>query len=240
LASALSMITSRFNRWRLVFLIFLVVYAALMLLYLDYAPIRWDETPHLYGGLLLSRGQFDEYLRESAFYPPLLDATTALYFKTIGLSVLSARLVAVTFGLWTKKRFDCSCFVVFDAGLRLFVQNGNDRNHATVLFLNFSASVLLLDTHKKRQDADSNRNNPRLRISCQISGGDRRHNRLGQLTHFWQTASFGQAQQVFDCSIGCRSCCCAMGDHHLSAIRYENVRKMALCGWYGQRGKARI
>jgi len=113
LASALSMITSRFNRWRLVFLIFLVVYAALMLLYLDYAPIRWDETPHLYGGLLLSRGQFDEYLRESAFYPPLLDATTALYFKTIGLSVLSARLVAVTFGL-------LSVWIVFEYGYKLY------------------------------------------------------------------------------------------------------------------------
>jgi len=107
------MITSRFNRWRLVFLIFLVVYAALMLLYLDYAPIRWDETPHLYGGLLLSRGQFDEYLRESAFYPPLLDATTALYFKTIGLSVLSARLVAVTFGL-------LSVWIVFEYGYKLY------------------------------------------------------------------------------------------------------------------------
>jgi 4-amino-4-deoxy-L-arabinose transferase-like glycosyltransferase len=113
LASALSRIASRFNRWRLAFLIFLVVYAALLLLYLDYAPIRWDETPHLYGGLLLSRGQFDEFLRESAFYPPLFDATTALYFKTVGLSVLSARLVAVTFGL-------LSVWIVFEYGYRLY------------------------------------------------------------------------------------------------------------------------
>jgi 4-amino-4-deoxy-L-arabinose transferase-like glycosyltransferase len=113
LASALSRIASRFDRWRLAFLIFLVVYTALLLLYLDYAPIRWDETPHLYGGLLLSRGQFGEYLRESAFYPPLFDATTALYFKTIGLSVLSARLVSVTFGL-------LSIWMVFEYGYRLY------------------------------------------------------------------------------------------------------------------------
>jgi hypothetical protein len=113
LASALSRIASRFNRWRLAFLVFLIVYTALLLLYLDYAPIRWDETPHLYGGLLLSRGQFDEYLRESAFYPPLFDVTTALYFKTVGLSVLSARLVAVTFGL-------LSIWIVFKYGYKLY------------------------------------------------------------------------------------------------------------------------
>ena len=89
------------------------MYTALLLLYLDYAPIRWDETPHLYGGLLLSRGQFEEYLRESAFYPPLFDVTTALYFKTIGLSVFSARLVSVTFGL-------LSVWIVFEYGYKLY------------------------------------------------------------------------------------------------------------------------
>jgi 4-amino-4-deoxy-L-arabinose transferase-like glycosyltransferase len=113
LAPALSRIASRFNKWRLAFLIFLIVYTALLLLYLDYAPIRWDETPHLYGGLLLSRGQFGEYLRESAFYPPLFDATTSLYFKIIGLSVFSARLVAVTFGL-------LSIWIVFEYGYKLY------------------------------------------------------------------------------------------------------------------------
>jgi len=113
LAHALSRIASRFNRWRLVFLAFLIVYAALLLLYLDYAPIRWDETPHLYGGLLLSRGQFEEYLQESSFYPPLFDVTTALYFKIIGLSVFSARLVAVTFGL-------LSIWIVFEYAYKLY------------------------------------------------------------------------------------------------------------------------
>jgi 4-amino-4-deoxy-L-arabinose transferase-like glycosyltransferase len=113
LASALSRIASRFNRWRLAFLVFIVVYTALLLLYLGYAPIRWDETPHLYGGLLLSRGQFGEYLRESAFYPPLFDATTALYFKTVGLSVFSARFVSVTFGL-------LSIWTVFEYGYKLY------------------------------------------------------------------------------------------------------------------------
>jgi 4-amino-4-deoxy-L-arabinose transferase-like glycosyltransferase len=104
LVPILTRIVRRFNRWRLVFLFFLIAYTALLLLYLDYAPIRWDETPHLYGGLLLHNGQFDDYLRESSFYPPLFDAVTAFYFKVLGVSVFSARLVAVTFGIlsvWT-------------------------------------------------------------------------------------------------------------------------------------------
>jgi 4-amino-4-deoxy-L-arabinose transferase-like glycosyltransferase len=108
LAPVLSDIARRFNRWRLAFLLFLVVYALLLLLYLGYAPIRWDETPHLYGGLLLNRGQFDDYLRESAFYPPLFDAVTAFFFKILGSSVFSGRLVAVTFGIlsiWTLFEF---------------------------------------------------------------------------------------------------------------------------------------
>ncbi len=113
MASALSRIASRFNRWHATFLIFLVAYTTILLLYLDYAPIRWDETPHLYGGLLLSRGQFLEYLRESAFYPPLFDVTTALYFKTMGLSVFSARVVAVTFGV-------LSLWIVFEYGYKLY------------------------------------------------------------------------------------------------------------------------
>jgi hypothetical protein len=84
-----------------------------MLLYLDYAPVRWDETPHLYGGLLLSRGQFDDFLRENAFYPPLFDVTTALFFKVMGISLLSARLVAVTFGL-------LSLWIVFEYANKLY------------------------------------------------------------------------------------------------------------------------
>ena len=110
MASALSNLVSRFDRWQLAFLVFLAAFAALMLLYLDYAPVRWDETPHLYGGLLLSRGHVDDFLHENAFYPPLFDVTTALFFKAIGVSLLSARLVAVTFGL-------LSLWIVFELSL---------------------------------------------------------------------------------------------------------------------------
>jgi len=61
--------------------------------------IQWDETPHIYGGLLLSRGHFQEYTRAGSFYPPLFDIMIAFYFKILSSSVFSARLVAVTFGV---------------------------------------------------------------------------------------------------------------------------------------------
>ncbi len=84
-----------------------------MLLYLDYAPIRWDETPHLVGGLLLSRGQLHEYTQTYLFYPPLFDFTTSLYYLVIGASVFSARLVALTFGI-------LSVWIVFEYTYRLY------------------------------------------------------------------------------------------------------------------------
>ena len=111
--SILSKIAKRFDKWRLAFFIFLIGYAVLLLFYLGYAPLRWDETPHLYGGLLLSRGQFEEYLRESAFYPPLFDVTAALHLKLIGLSLFSARLVALIFGI-------LSVWIVFEYGNKLY------------------------------------------------------------------------------------------------------------------------
>ena len=113
LTSVLSGIVRHFNRWRLVLSIFLLVYSALLLLDLGYAAIQWDETSHLYNGLLLSRGHLQEYIQEGSFYPPLFDVTTALYFKILGLSVFSARLVAVTFGV-------LSVWCVFEYAYRLY------------------------------------------------------------------------------------------------------------------------
>ena len=113
MTAVLSGIARGFNRWRLVFLLFLLVYAAILLLYLDYAPIRWDETPHLLGGLFLSRGQLQAYTQTYLFYPPLFDFTTALYYLIIGSSVFSARLVALTFGI-------LSVWIIFEYTYRLY------------------------------------------------------------------------------------------------------------------------
>jgi 4-amino-4-deoxy-L-arabinose transferase-like glycosyltransferase len=101
-----------FNRWRLALVLFLLVYAALLLYYLDYALIRWDETQHLVGGLLLSRGHVQVYMQFS-YYPPLFDLTTALTFNVMGPSVFSARLVALTFGI-------LSVWAVFEYAYQLY------------------------------------------------------------------------------------------------------------------------
>jgi 4-amino-4-deoxy-L-arabinose transferase-like glycosyltransferase len=113
LTSVLSGVLRYFNRWRLVLSIFLLVYTALLVLDLSYNPILWDETPHLFGGLLLSRGHLQEYIQEGSFYPPLFDVTTVLYFKILGLSVFSARFVAVTFGI-------LSAWCVFEYAYRIY------------------------------------------------------------------------------------------------------------------------
>lgn len=112
-APLLSRVVQRYGKWRLAFAFFLLAYALLLLLYLDYAPIRWDETPHLYGGLVLNNGQFDDYLRESSFYPPLFDIVTAFFFRLFGVSLFSARLVAVTFGV-------LSVWTIFEYALRFY------------------------------------------------------------------------------------------------------------------------
>jgi hypothetical protein len=109
----LSRLVQRYGKWRLAFLAFLLAYTVLLLLYLGYAAIQWDETPHLVGGLLLSRGQIHEYTAEYTFYPPLFDATTAMYYLVLGASIFSVRLVALTFGILTV-------WVVFEYSYRVY------------------------------------------------------------------------------------------------------------------------
>jgi hypothetical protein len=113
MAPLLSHLVQRYGKWRLAFALFLLAYALLLLLYLDFAAIQWDETPHLVGGLLISRGQIQEYTTKYLFYPPLFDATTALYYLVLGANVFSVRLVAFTFGILTV-------WVVFEYAYRVY------------------------------------------------------------------------------------------------------------------------
>ncbi len=101
MVSLLSRLVQRYGKWRIAFAIFLLAYTLLLLLYLDFAAIQWDETPHLVGGLMISRGQIEEYITKYLFYPPLYDVTTALYYLVLGANVFSVRLVAFTFGVLT-------------------------------------------------------------------------------------------------------------------------------------------
>ena len=87
------------NKWRLAFLAFAVIYAYLVTLSLGYMSTQWDEMPHLYGALLLTRGQTQAYLTTYGYYPPLLDILTTGYIQIFGVTSVVGRLVSVTFSL---------------------------------------------------------------------------------------------------------------------------------------------
>lgn len=87
------------HRWRLAFLIFAIIYACVLVYYLGYMSVQWDEMPHLYGGLLLTRGQTQLYLTTYGYYPPLFDLFTTGYLQIFGVSAIAGRLVSVTFAL---------------------------------------------------------------------------------------------------------------------------------------------
>jgi hypothetical protein len=90
-----------FNKWRLALLIFSVVYAFFLLLELGYMTIQWDEMSHLYGGLLLSRGQTQAYLTMYGYYPPLYDLLTTGFYQILGASATTGRLTAVMFSMFS-------------------------------------------------------------------------------------------------------------------------------------------
>jgi 4-amino-4-deoxy-L-arabinose transferase-like glycosyltransferase len=88
------------SREEILFGLLTVVCAVLLLLNLMNMTVLWDETPHLYGGLLLSRGNVAGYFSFTQ-YPPLVDTLIAAYFMGLGANVFTARLVSVTFALLT-------------------------------------------------------------------------------------------------------------------------------------------
>ena len=75
--------------------------------------MQWDELPHLYGGLLLSRGQTQSYLAVGGYYPPLFDILTAGFLKIMSSTVLAGRLVSVIFSL-------LAIWVVFEFCMRIY------------------------------------------------------------------------------------------------------------------------
>jgi 4-amino-4-deoxy-L-arabinose transferase-like glycosyltransferase len=88
------------HKWRLAFLVFAFIYACTLVYYLGYMSLQWDEMPHLYGGLLLTRGQTQLYLTTYGYYPPLFDLFTIGYLKIFGATAIAGRLVSVTFALF--------------------------------------------------------------------------------------------------------------------------------------------
>lgn len=86
------------NKWRVAFLLFALTYAVILLLNLTNNPLEWDEVIHLNGGSFLNWGLYDKFIK-NAFYPPLYDAVTFVFFRVFGVSVFAARLVPVTFSI---------------------------------------------------------------------------------------------------------------------------------------------
>ncbi len=98
------------NKWRLGFLVFALIYAVLLLLELSTAPTQWDEVVHLNDGVSLLRGEYENI---NYFYPPLFDGVIVVFFKVLGVSVLSGRLVSVIFSL-------ISLWIVFELAYRMY------------------------------------------------------------------------------------------------------------------------
>ena len=90
---------SKTNKWRLVLLVFTIVYAVFLLINLGYMTLQWDEMPHMNGGLLLIRGQTENYLTLYGYYPPIYDIATTVFYQLFGVSAASGRLAAVAFSL---------------------------------------------------------------------------------------------------------------------------------------------
>jgi 4-amino-4-deoxy-L-arabinose transferase-like glycosyltransferase len=112
--SGLRPLLTQFNagltKWRLLFLVFALIYAVFVSLGLAGTPIQWDEAAHLSNGVFLLHGEYTEF---SSFYPPLFDAVTVGFFRVLGVTVVSARLVSVVFSL-------LSLWVVFELVCRLY------------------------------------------------------------------------------------------------------------------------
>jgi 4-amino-4-deoxy-L-arabinose transferase-like glycosyltransferase len=106
-------LASKVNRWRLALLVFSAVYASLLLFNLGYMSLQWDEMPHMYGGLLLARGQTNDYLSIYGYYPPIYDIITTGFYQLFGVSAASGRLAAVAFSL-------LSIWIVFEFANRTY------------------------------------------------------------------------------------------------------------------------
>jgi 4-amino-4-deoxy-L-arabinose transferase-like glycosyltransferase len=102
-----------FNKWRLLLLVFIVIYASFLLFNLGYMAIQWDEVTNLNGGLLLLRGNFQQYLSWNSFYPPMYDIFTEGFFAVGGVSVFMGRFVSVVFSL-------LSVYAVFEFAYRMY------------------------------------------------------------------------------------------------------------------------
>ncbi|HMK94980.1 MAG TPA: glycosyltransferase family 39 protein [Candidatus Limnocylindrales bacterium] len=108
----LAKLKTEFNKWRIAFLLFALIYAILLTLNLSGSSMQWDEVSNLNGGLMLKLGSYQNFVRGS-FYPPLFDLAAMFSFNILGVSLVSGRLVSVVFSLLTL-------WVVFELASRMY------------------------------------------------------------------------------------------------------------------------
>ena len=158
---------------------FMVVFASAALYNLGYMSVQWDEMPHLYGGLLLTRGQTWDYMTTYGYYPPIFDLVTTGYFQIFGANQIAGRLVAVTFSLlaiglifavhqenlWTKKRYNRKHPFGHHARSLLAFKSNHARNHANLLLHPCNVYFLLMDKQRQLQGARFQRFSLRHRSS---------------------------------------------------------------------------
>ncbi|MCW4030102.1 MAG: glycosyltransferase family 39 protein [Candidatus Bathyarchaeota archaeon] len=107
------------NRWRLAFLAFALVYGLILIFGippiggLAVMPVQWDEVGNLNAGILLLRGNLEQYAAWNNFYPPLYSVLIAGFYSVGGVGVFTGRLVSVAFSL-------LSMGVVFEFTLRFY------------------------------------------------------------------------------------------------------------------------
>lgn len=94
----LTQLKAGLNKWRIAFLVFALSYAVLLVLNLSNMPMQWDEVGQLNGGLFLKWGLYDKFVG-NAFYPPLFDSITMVFFNVFGVSLVSGRLISVVFSV---------------------------------------------------------------------------------------------------------------------------------------------
>ena len=111
------------NKWRVAFLIFALAYAVILFLNLANSTLQWDEVIHLNAGLNIQSGLYGKVL-SGAFYPPLYDSITSVFFQAFGASVVSARLVPAMFSV-------LSLWAVFELAYSMY--NGKTALFSAVL-----------------------------------------------------------------------------------------------------------
>jgi 4-amino-4-deoxy-L-arabinose transferase-like glycosyltransferase len=120
------------NRWTLFLIIFAIAYACILAVNLSYSSIEWDEVSHFTGGLLLSKGQFSQWLLYNSYYPPAYDSVTAFYYFIGGASVFAGRFVALTFSV-------LSLFVLYETAKTMY---GAKTAFVSALFLGVMPGIV--------------------------------------------------------------------------------------------------